>query len=70
VHTVRRDRYLRHDDGEHFSSPSSFVRTLRSRRSDKLNRIGNISPEPQGNLPRHPLVAAETDEDRYTMSIE
>ena len=39
--------------------------------SNKLDWVGNIIPEPpQGNLPRHPLVVAETDEERYTMPTE
>jgi len=68
---IRRERCLRDDDGEYFSPPSSFLRTLRFRRTNKLNWVGNIIPEPpQGNLPRDPLVVAETDEERYTMPTE
>jgi len=59
---------LRYDDGEQFYSPSSFVRILRSQRTGKLYWVGNISPEPpQGNLPRHPLVVAEIDEQRHAL---
>jgi len=57
---------LRYDDGEQFHSPSSFVRTLRSRRTGKLGWVGYISPvPPQGNPPRHPLVIAEIDEEHH-----
>jgi len=56
-------RDLRYDDGDQFYSPSTFVRMLRSQRTGKLYWVGNISPTPpEGNMPRHPLVIAEIDE--------
>ena len=59
---------LRYDDGEPFYAPSSFARMLRSRKTGKLYWVGNICPSPpQGNLPRHPLVIAEIDEQAHAL---
>jgi hypothetical protein len=55
---------LKYDDGSPFYSPSSMSELFRAKSNGKLYWIGNISPTPpSGNLPRHPLVIAEVDED-------
>ncbi|MBN1910390.1 MAG: PEP-CTERM sorting domain-containing protein [Pirellulales bacterium] len=54
---------LKYDDGTSFYSPSSMSELFRAQSNGKLYWIGNISPTaPSGNLPRHPLVIAEVDE--------
>lgn len=57
----------RYSNGEAFFSPSSCSQLLRHS-SGKLFWFGNICPEnPQGNEPRHPLVAGEVDETSLTL---
>ncbi len=52
-----------YSDGEPFFSPASGSRLIRSSKNGILYWIGNIAQEnPQGNLPRRPLVIAEVDE--------
>ncbi|MFA6102862.1 MAG: sialidase family protein [Victivallaceae bacterium] len=52
-----------YSDGELFFSPASGSRLIRNSKNDVLYWIGNITSEnPQGNLPRRPLVIAEVDE--------
>jgi hypothetical protein len=56
-------RDWRYADGGTFYSPSTLARLLRHS-NGRLYWVGNICPEPpQGNMPRHPLVLAEVDED-------
>ena len=52
-----------YSNGENFFSPSSGSRLIRNSKNGILYWIGNITPEnPQGNLPRYPLVIAKVDE--------
>jgi len=52
-----------YNNGELFFSPASGSRLIRSSKNGVLYWIGNITSEnPQGNLPRRPLVVAEVDE--------
>lgn len=52
----------RYTDDEQFYSPSTHSRLLRHS-NGKLYWIGNICPDPpEGNMPRHPLVIAQVDE--------
>jgi hypothetical protein len=56
-------RDWRYADGEPFYSPSTLARLLRHA-NGRLYWVGNICPEPpKGNMPRHPLVIAEVDEE-------
>ena len=55
-------RDWRYANGEPFYSPSAFALLLRHSNGN-LYWIGNICPDPPtGNMPRHPLVIAEVDE--------
>lgn len=59
---------LKYDDGTSFYSPSSIDRLFRSQLNGKLYWIGNITPtNPNGNLPRYPLVIAEIDETKIAL---
>ena len=52
-----------YDTGELFFSPSTGSRLIRSSKNGRLYWIGNITPtNPNGNLPRYPLVIGEVDE--------
>jgi hypothetical protein len=52
-----------YDTGEQFYSPATFVRTIRSSKTDKLYCVGNFpDAPPDGNGPRYPLQIAEVDE--------
>lgn len=52
-----------YSNGESFYSPASGSRLIRSSENEKLYWLGNITDKnPQGNLPRRPLVVAEIDE--------
>jgi hypothetical protein len=54
---------LRYDTGEQFTSPATFSRFIRSRKTGKLYWVGNISRIPAvGDGPRFPLYIAEVDE--------
>lgn len=51
-----------YDDGSHFFSPSSCSQLIRHS-SGRLLWIGNITPSnPDGNLPRYPIVVGEVDQ--------
>lgn len=51
-----------YDDGSHFFSPSSCSQLIRHS-SGRLLWIGNITPSnPDGNLPRYPIVIGEVDQ--------
>jgi hypothetical protein len=55
---------LKYEDGSRFYSPSSIHRTIRHSVTGKLYWIGNIVPDtPKGNMPRHPLIIAEINEE-------
>lgn len=52
-----------YENGELFFSPSTGSRLIRNSQNGKLYWIGNITPtNPNGNLPRYPLVIGEVDE--------
>ena len=52
-----------YESGEHFFSPATGSRLIRSSRTGRLYWIGNITPaNPDGNRPRYPLQIAEVDE--------
>lgn len=51
-----------YDDGEVFYSPSSMSALMRHS-TGRIFWAGNVTPEnPQGNLPRHPLVIGEVEQ--------
>ena len=55
---------FRYDNGDLFFSPATGSRLIRSTKNGKLYWIGNITPtNPNGNLPRYPLVIGEVDEE-------
>ena len=59
---------FRYDTGEPFYAPATFAKFIRSRRTERLYWIGNISRGPaEGNGPRYPLYIAEVDERKVAL---